>query len=247
MSMYWVLATYFALLIIRDMFVAPIVFGHGLFPAIVPAERIAQLSLFVLLCNLAFLAGERIAFQLAAKSGPTLPPLERKSAAGRHIFFFYGALFAVGCIVYLPQGYFLTYYDYVNNVMPEWRVVLFFLGLPAISISALQKRYVLASIGVALCLGLVLTSEVRVFVLVSAVPMLLILLFGARSRRNSGRYTAGKKLGVAVASLFLVMLGAYVNLSRTGYHAMISRAITGVRGASLIVNLPGSPKSVRES
>jgi molybdopterin adenylyltransferase len=30
-------------------------------------------------------------------------------------------------------------------------------------------------------------------------------------------------------------------------HAMISRAIVGVRGACLIVNLPGSPKSVREN
>jgi len=30
-------------------------------------------------------------------------------------------------------------------------------------------------------------------------------------------------------------------------HAMISRAVTGVRGSSLIVNLPGSPKSVREN
>jgi len=30
-------------------------------------------------------------------------------------------------------------------------------------------------------------------------------------------------------------------------HAMISRAITGIRGSSLIVNLPGSPKSVREN
>jgi molybdenum cofactor synthesis domain-containing protein len=30
-------------------------------------------------------------------------------------------------------------------------------------------------------------------------------------------------------------------------HAMISRAIAGIRGSSLIVNLPGSPKSVREN
>jgi molybdopterin adenylyltransferase len=30
-------------------------------------------------------------------------------------------------------------------------------------------------------------------------------------------------------------------------HAMISRAVVGIRGASLIVNLPGSPKSVREN
>jgi molybdopterin adenylyltransferase len=30
-------------------------------------------------------------------------------------------------------------------------------------------------------------------------------------------------------------------------HAMISRAICGVRGSSLIVNLPGSPKSVKEN
>ena len=30
-------------------------------------------------------------------------------------------------------------------------------------------------------------------------------------------------------------------------HAMISRAITGIRHSSLIVNLPGSPKSVREN
>jgi molybdenum cofactor synthesis domain-containing protein len=30
-------------------------------------------------------------------------------------------------------------------------------------------------------------------------------------------------------------------------HAMISRAIVGIRGSSLIVNLPGSPKSVKEN
>jgi molybdenum cofactor synthesis domain-containing protein len=30
-------------------------------------------------------------------------------------------------------------------------------------------------------------------------------------------------------------------------HAMISRAIAGIRGSSFIVNLPGSPKSVREN
>ena len=30
-------------------------------------------------------------------------------------------------------------------------------------------------------------------------------------------------------------------------HAMISRAVTGIRGSSLIVNLPGSPKGVREN
>jgi molybdenum cofactor synthesis domain-containing protein len=30
-------------------------------------------------------------------------------------------------------------------------------------------------------------------------------------------------------------------------HAMISRAIAGIRGSSLIVNLPGSPKGVREN
>jgi len=30
-------------------------------------------------------------------------------------------------------------------------------------------------------------------------------------------------------------------------HAMISRAMVGIRGSSLIVNLPGSPKGVREN
>lgn len=30
-------------------------------------------------------------------------------------------------------------------------------------------------------------------------------------------------------------------------HAMISRAVAGIRGRSLIVNLPGSPRSVREN
>jgi molybdopterin adenylyltransferase len=30
-------------------------------------------------------------------------------------------------------------------------------------------------------------------------------------------------------------------------HAMISRAVVGIRGSCLIVNLPGSPKSVREN
>jgi molybdenum cofactor synthesis domain-containing protein len=36
------------------------------------------------------------------------------------------------------------------------------------------------------------------------------------------------------------------SLKRTP-HAMISRAITGIRGSTLIVNLPGSPKGVREN
>jgi len=30
-------------------------------------------------------------------------------------------------------------------------------------------------------------------------------------------------------------------------HAMISRAVAGIRGKSMILNLPGSPKSVREN
>jgi molybdenum cofactor synthesis domain-containing protein len=30
-------------------------------------------------------------------------------------------------------------------------------------------------------------------------------------------------------------------------HAMLSRAVTGIRGQTLVVNLPGSPKAVREN
>ena len=30
-------------------------------------------------------------------------------------------------------------------------------------------------------------------------------------------------------------------------HAMLSRAVAGIRGSTLIVNLPGSPKAAREN
>ena len=35
--------------------------------------------------------------------------------------------------------------------------------------------------------------------------------------------------------------------ARITAHAMISRAVAGIRGTSLIINLPGSPKGVREN
>ena len=216
MSMYWVLSTYFGVLIIRDMWVAPIVFGRGFFPAVIPAERIGQLAFFVLLCNLSFLVGELVGFPLAARRGPTLPSLERRSITGSHLFLFYSALFAVGCIAYLPHAYSMTYFDYVNTVNPGWGALPFTLGLPAITISALQRRYVLASVGVALCLGIVLTSLVRMFVLVSALPVLLIILFRSRPKLNSGGRTSRSKLGAAVVSLILVMLGTYAVFLRTG-------------------------------
>jgi len=37
----------------------------------------------------------------------------------------------------------------------------------------------------------------------------------------------------------------YVSMKKTP-HAMLSRAVSGLRGETLIVNLPGSPKAVRE-
>ena len=38
----------------------------------------------------------------------------------------------------------------------------------------------------------------------------------------------------------------YASMKKTP-HAMISRAVVGIRGKSLIINIPGSPKSAREN
>ena len=67
MSVYWLLSTYFGVLILRDMSIAPITYGKGLVPAVISAEAIAQIAWFVLLCNLSFMCGGHILFGLIAK------------------------------------------------------------------------------------------------------------------------------------------------------------------------------------
>jgi hypothetical protein len=215
-SLYWLLATYFGLLLIRDMCLAPITYGPGYVQEVIQSARISQLAQFVLLCNLFFLAGERASFRLTAKRGPTLPALEKTSARSKHLFIFYAVIFGLGCIAYIPQAYSATYYDFVNNLIPGWRYVLFLAGLPAISICALQGRDALASIGCVACLVPVLTTQARVLVLPSVVTMLVIVAFRTRSAGTPHQTSVGKKAGLTMAGLLLLVLGAYVSYLRTG-------------------------------
>ena len=131
------------------------------------------------------------------------------------MFAFYASMFVIASLLYLPQGLRSSYYDYVNNTTTGWRLLLFQLSMPAITISALQKRYVIALIGVCAGLALVLATGVRVFVLISVVPMLLILFFGSLPTRVSLNRARSKQLVAVLGVALVVATGTYVNFIRT--------------------------------
>jgi hypothetical protein len=200
-TIYWVLATYFGLLLLRDMWVAPIYYGavagEGLANATLNAAYISKIALSVFLSNLAFLTGEQLIFRLTARPGPTLPQMDRTSPAARYLLWFYLVLLVAGSVLYLPSELKSTYYESVNNVLPTWPKLIFQLSTPVLVIAALQRRYFICLAGAAAGMSVVLATHVREPVLLTVVPPVLLLIV-----KYSGK---SKALVVGFAVLFLAL------------------------------------------
>ncbi|HWQ57032.1 MAG TPA: hypothetical protein VN442_25320 [Bryobacteraceae bacterium] len=209
-GVFWALATYFGLLLLRDMWVAPIYYGkasgQGLVDAVVDANHISQIALSVLLCNLSFLIGQQITFRLVARPGPTLPDMDPTSTAAKFYFYFYLVLFVVGSVVYLPGALTSSYYENVNNLITPWPSLIFQLSTPVLTIAALQRRYIICLVGAVAGVSVVVATHVRELVLLAVLPTILVLLF----RRSGTR----KAVVVPFAVLF-VGLGTYVEYIRS--------------------------------
>jgi hypothetical protein len=214
MTMYWILATYFALVILRDMWAAPIVFGQGYVPAVVDTVRISRIATFVLLCNVTFATGEYLAFRFTAGRAPYLTGMCPRANGGRILTWFYGLLFAAGCVLYLPEAYAASYYDYVNNVIDTNKKVLFTLSMPVLTLSLLRGRYGLPVAGLLAALSITVATTVREPLLVSALPLMLALLVVRIQHKSSS--VLKLRMAAVLAAALIAVFGTYIGYVRTG-------------------------------
>ena len=233
MTLYWMLATYFALVILRDMSAAPIVFGQGYVPAVVDAAQISRIATFVLFCNVTFAVGEYVAFRVTAGRAPYVSALYPGANAGRILTWFYGLLFAAGCLVYLPEAYAASYYDYVNNVINTHKKLLFTLSMPVLTLSLLRGRYALPAAGLLAALSITVATTVREPLLVSALPLMLTLLV-VRIQHRSWSVLKLRLAAVAAAAL-IAAFGTYIGHVRTGAVELPEQGLA--RGMYLVFEL----------
>jgi hypothetical protein len=217
MAMFWLLATYFSLLVTVDLGNCPLEYPIGYVSATASAEEVSKAAAFMFWCNLFFALGENVVFGLMERKPLTVFFLFRNDYSVRFQTRVALAMFAVGCLLYIPQIYRFSYADYVTDTTSSWKALIFLSSMPLISLLLLQRRYRLAMLPLAVNLLLVFLIKVRSFMLFSIIPALVIIVFQwaagrqpAMGFRRWGRY-------VAVASMVVLLggVGSYISYQRT--------------------------------
>jgi hypothetical protein len=232
LALYWVLASYFGIAILADMAASPFGYARGTIPALMTQAAIGRVSLFVLGCNVCFSFGELVArMPFSAKANMPLTLTSRDRHAGK-LLWVYSGLFLMGCIFYLPQLFHFTYYDFVNN--DRWLLSrqMFISSMPLGPLAFLRRRYWLAALPLGITVLMVFMVHVRDFLLYSAFPLLIIVLFLPESRGRGPRI--GMRLaGVTAAAILIVGFGAYIEFLRTNTVNLPEQGLT--RGMYLVI------------
>ncbi|MCX6599989.1 MAG: hypothetical protein NT025_00275, partial [bacterium] len=216
-SIPWFLLAYFSIFFIPVSLEESISWTRGFFAEAVTAgpEEIHRAILFVVLFNMVFSFADKVGELLIARRGPqAIWILPSRTATLNKLSRILGGLWVVGSAWYFWTTRTQNYRDYVEG--SSWAIVLFWASSPLITMLAMQKRWLPATV---LCVPFIyfaLHLQVRSFALLSLVPVIVVGFYQIASDPAARlRFARTIRYGV-VGGIALVTLSIWVSKYKTG-------------------------------
>lgn len=132
---------------------------------------------YVLAFNAIFLLADLVFSGLFRVSSARLPPLNvSDNAYVIKLQWVFAALLAFGTVRYAMNTLGHGYQDYVNFKGSSWGMVFLWAAAPLITLSALRRQYLIASVAALPYIGFMLQMNIRSFALLSAIPLTILVL-----------------------------------------------------------------------